>query len=87
MKTASQKRSCVGKSLGEILEVLNRAHLEGSADGIGIIRDTLLLVFISLQRNEISNLDAKALCLFLRRELNRLTVALEDRQFLSLHRN
>ena len=82
-----QRKSRVRNSLGEILELLSHARLERRADGPEVIRDTLLLVFVSLQRKEISNLDAKALCFFLQRELNRLTVAAEDGQFLSQHRN
>jgi len=82
-----QRKSRANKSLVEIMELLNWMRSGTSTDGIAVIRDTLLLVFISLQRKEISNLDAKALCFFLREKLSRLTLAVEERQFLMRCRN
>lgn len=69
-KTRSSSKKPAAKSLGQILDLLGTARIDNPLTRASVIRDTLVVLFVSLERKEISSLDAMAISIHLRQELS-----------------
>ena len=88
-KTKNRKKSVVKKEkpLGQMLEIIYRARVEGSLEKIASIKEQLVHLHASADHGQLSSAEANTLSIDLQQELTKTICSLETWHFEMRNRN